>query len=167
MEKDKKYLDDKNEQTLSGELVRIINPEDGADINHEKHMFNKPFILKRGESKKVDRVIAESAIYMWQFLKMQKLSLEENGYDTRIAETNALPQVYKYPEILELEDSILDFEAYQFHILQTLATKLKIKGAMLCKKEALLQKLNEKTNLDILNGLKELKVPANFIKKNN
>jgi len=38
---------------------------------------------------------------------------------------------------------------------------------MLCKKEALLQKLNEKTNLDILNGLKELKVPANFIKKNN
>lgn len=166
MEKVEKYLDDKNPQSLSGVLVRIINPEEGVDIHHENHMFGKPFILKRGESKKVDKVIAESAVYMWKFLKMQKLAVEEDGYDSRIAETHALPTEYKYPEYEDIQDAKLDCDAYQFHILQSLATKLKVKGAMLCKKEALYKKIQEKSNMEILKALQALKVPANFINLN-
>lgn len=161
MEKELIKPDVEKEPQLSGEIVRIINPENGADIHHEKHMFGKTFSLKRGESKKVDKAIADGAKYQWGFLIVQPLTEELEAYEERISELGDLPEGYKYPENVD-KNASLDFDAYQFHLLQALAKKLKIVGAMLSKKDNLLSKIEAKSNQEILVALQELKVPALF-----
>jgi hypothetical protein len=159
----------KNEPKLTGRNMLVTNPEDGADIFHEKYMFGKPFSLRKGTSKEMDETIAKSAQYSWQFLKImeipgqKKKQTEEEKEDTegKICDVNLLDVDFVYPE-LDLTKNF-DVDKYSFDIQKQIGKAANLQGYQVMKPKTLRDKLLAHPKEDVMNALKFLRIPAYFI----
>jgi len=155
---------------LSGKIVRVINPDTGADINCEEHLFGKPFVLRRGTHIDVDEIVAKSAKHLWGFLRLTEVAKEEAPTKVMTNEENAnlvmpgeeVDKDYEYPESIE-EHREFNIDLYSFSVIQQVAKKLSIPGYQLLKKDNLKQKVLAMPKDEILKALKTMRLPVYFI----
>lgn len=135
-----------DEPKLSGIKVKVCNPEDGADIYAEKHMFGKTFELKRGQCKVMDKTIADSALYLWQFLKGERVDGEIMEKEEPVQEEQP-------------KDEIKGFDGYSLEDMRNIARLVGIKGGHFTGLEKLKLKLSAVPEEEISRAVNSLGLP--------
>lgn len=144
------------DEPLTGQIVRVVNPATGADIDvphfyggqrdEKKEWVKKGFRFKvlRGASVDVDKTIAKAACHVWRFLEMADVGevvQQKTKNDSEIVET------VKDNEEVDATDAFnlpiyLDFTKYKFQETRKIAYAANLEEVSKMKKDQLQAALN-------------------------
>lgn len=165
-----------SEPRMTGVLVKLINPENGADIVCPNFAGKKFFKLRKNSSKILDKAWANAALFNWAFLTTKPLKKDETPEAEDVTEEDDIEapdddseddEDSEEVELVDGEDAFaerkIDYAQYDYITTRKIAGILEIENYAQLKKEVLFEAVAAADADDVLHIIKDLKLPEYFV----